>query len=141
MEKPYSVTENTINVQTGRPKLRWTKKAVLESALQYTDKVRWKEEVPGAYAAAQRKGWIDEACEHMVPLNPKGKWSDIEDILADAQKYQTRSEWQKKSSGAYEAAIKKGIFDDAVAHMKVVGRGWTRQEIIDKAIMFDNKST
>ena len=25
MEKPYSVTENTINVQTGRPKLRWTK--------------------------------------------------------------------------------------------------------------------
>lgn len=44
------------------------------------------------------------------------KW-DVKAILADAKKYNTRSEWLKNSAGAYYAASKYKIRERACAHM------------------------
>lgn len=97
--------------------LEWTKDKTIKSAKKYKYKVRWSEAEPGAYAAALRDGYFDEATIHMEPLNPKGKWSEKEDVLSDAKQFLSRSAWQDASVGAYEAAKNNGWFEEAVAHM------------------------
>ena len=62
-------------------------------------------------------GYLKEAVSHMKVLNPKGKWSNKKDVLADAKKYKYRHDWQDASVGAYEAAKNRGWFEEAVAHM------------------------
>lgn len=47
-----------------------------------------------------------------------------ETILAEAQKYESRSEFKTKSAGAFKAAIRLGILDEACAHMKVLRVQW-----------------
>ena len=42
----------------------------------------------GAYAAANKNGWYEEATKHMEVLNPKGKWSSKSAIIDDAKKVQ-----------------------------------------------------
>ena len=95
----------------------WTKEKSIESAKNFKHKMKWKKEEGGAYWAAIRGGYIDEATKHMEILNPKGRWSKKGHVLNDAKKYQSRSDWQKHSSGAYEAAKNNGWFQEAVAHM------------------------
>jgi predicted GIY-YIG superfamily endonuclease len=101
----------------GGATLEWTKDKVLVSAKKEKHKVRWRENECGAYAAALRDGYFEEATAHMEVLNPKGKWSEKEDVLADAKQYDYRHDWQDASVGAYEAAKKNGWFEEAVAHM------------------------
>ena len=101
----------------GGATLEWTKHKVLDSAKKEKYKVRWKENEPGAYAAARNGGYLKEAVAHMVVLNPKGKWSEKKDVLADSKKYKYRHDWQDASVGAYEAAKNNGWFEEAIAHM------------------------
>ena len=48
------------------------------------------------------------------------KWNKA-NVLADAKKYKTIGEWQKKSSSAYTAASRKQWMSEATAHMEVLG--------------------
>ena len=101
----------------GGSTLEWTKEKVSISAKKEKLKMIWKKKYPGAYAAALRGGYLEEVTIHMPILNPKGKWKEKEDVLADANKYPSRSEWQFASVGAYESAKLYGWFEEAVAHM------------------------
>jgi len=117
-------------VLKSRP-LKWTKEAVLRDAKEYSSKPEWRRNSGGAYTAAKKKGWYKQATAHMSTLNPIGKWMSKSSVIADAQKYQTRSGWMKASSGAYEAAKKLKCFDEAVAHMKVQRKRWTIEDVIN----------
>jgi hypothetical protein len=49
------------------------------------------------------------------------KWTP-DTILAEAKKYQTRSEWKKNSGGSYTAAQERGLLSMATSHMsKILG--------------------
>lgn len=113
----YSLLNKNLGGGLGGSTLEWTKKKVLNSAKKENFKTRWKENEPGAYAAARNGGYLEEAVAHMTVLNPKGKWSKKENILKDEKKYPSRNKWQKASPGAYEASKKNNWFQDAVAHM------------------------
>ena len=71
----------------------------------------------------------------MTVLNPKGKWSDEKTIINEAKKYSSKSEWQDKSVGSYEAAKRLGIFEKASKHMKRPKTiiKWTKQAILKDA--------
>jgi hypothetical protein len=112
--------KHDVFVRKGGQKLRWTVERIIEDAANYSTKPEWKAASSGAYMAARRLGCFEQATVHMSVLNPKGKWSTKQAVLADARKYQTRAEWGKKSCGAYEAAKNYGWFDEAIAHMKVL---------------------
>jgi len=122
--------------------LEWTKDKVLVSAKKEKYKVRWSENEPGAYAAALRDGYFEEATSHMEILNPKGKWSNKGKVLADAKKFLSRSAWQKASVGAYEAAKKNGWFDEATAHMTRpdMTQKWTKAAVKKEAKKYKFKS-
>jgi predicted GIY-YIG superfamily endonuclease len=114
--------KHDVFVRKGEQKLLWTVERVVEDAANYSTKPEWKAASSGAYMAARRLGCFEQATAHMSILNPKGKWSTKQAVLADARNYQTRAEWGKKSCGAYEAAKKNGWFNEAIAHMKVLRR-------------------
>ena len=53
----------------------------------------------------------------MVKPDMTMKWT-IEKIKLDALKYKTKKQWHSNSSGAYEAAKKKGVFEEVTKHMR-----------------------
>lgn len=67
-----------------------------------------------------------------------GKWT-IEKLMADALKYQTRGEWEKKSSGAYKVAMKRGIMDECCGHMTVLRKSWTYEELKADALKYQTR--
>lgn len=50
-------------------------------------------------------------------VTPAGYWTK-ERVLDEAGKYQTRTEFQKGSAGAYQKAHKEGWLEGATAHME-----------------------
>jgi hypothetical protein len=68
----------------------------------------------GAYLFAWRTGVLDEVCSHMPVL--RRKWTDQE-ILQEAQKYQTRRAFRSSQMSVYTYAGKRGILNWVCAHM------------------------
>ena len=55
-------------------------------------------------------------------------------IKQDALKYKTKTEWATNSPGAtFAASYRYGIYDECVAHMKVVRISWSKDLLIKKA--------
>jgi len=48
-----------------KPRTKRTKENCLESAKKYETRSAWMKADPNAYAAAHKKGWIDDCCAHM----------------------------------------------------------------------------
>lgn len=98
----------------------WTKKEnCLEVALKYSTRNELKKKANGAYRSALRNGWIEEICAHMAPTNRHmpGHWDVKENCRLEALKYSIRFDFQKGSSGAYEAAKRNGWMEEVCAHM------------------------
>lgn len=96
---------------------KWDKISIFENAKKFEHKVRWKEAFPGAVLASRRLGIYRQATSHMVPLSERGKWTKAA-VIEQAQKYRTKSEWHKKSTGSYEAALRGGYIEEATSHME-----------------------
>lgn len=96
----------------------WDEDMLRAEAAKYTTRVDFQKFSQNAYSAAYRKGALDTVCGHMIAQ--RENWSDREeaDVAEEALKYETRSEFQKGSSGAYTAARSRGILDEVCAHMK-----------------------
>ena len=121
---------------------KWTLESIRQDARKYETKTEWRNRSGGAYQAAKRLGVIEEVCSHMTVLNPKGRWARKEAILCEARKYTSRSQWQSESSGSYEAAKKKGIFEEAAQHMRrpeIVVK-WDSESIRNDALKFSSKT-
>jgi predicted GIY-YIG superfamily endonuclease len=95
---------------------KWSKKSVLENAKKFKIKGDWKKKFPGAVLASRNFGIYKEATKHMKILSPRGKWT-IEAILENAKKFKTQAQWRAKFSGAFDAAINRGVFKKATKHM------------------------
>ena len=86
----------------------WTLERCKKEALKYEIKKEWVEGSQSSYHAAYRNGWIKECTRHMRPLRKaKGYWT-LERCKKEASKYETVSEWQKRSSSAFHAAYRNG---------------------------------
>ena len=122
--------------------LKWTEQSIINDALKFATRRDWRLQSAGAYAQARRMGILEKACGHMTVLNPKGRWSTPEAIIQEAQKYNSKSEWQRNSSGSYEAAKKLNIFDAAVMHMSrpSISTKWDDASIKDDALNYTSKS-
>ncbi len=96
----------------------WTKSRIRETAKPFQQRAQFKEAYPSAYAAARRKGILDNVCAHMQsPMRPSGYWAE-ENIFRAAKSFTTRSEFKKYHSRAVAKARELGIIDKVCAHMK-----------------------
>jgi hypothetical protein len=71
-------------IRVNSPKDYWTLERCKEDAFKYKTKTEWKEKSSAIYAAAHKKGWIEECCVHMIVL--RQRWT-LEKCKEDALKY------------------------------------------------------
>ena len=103
----------------------WTFDKVKQEAEKYNTKSEFSKVSPGAYASAQKFNWLDDVTNHMKPVKGFGYWT-FDKVKQEAEKYNTKTEFQKGSSGAYIVAKKNNWFDDVTKHMGVVGNKFNR---------------
>lgn len=94
--------------------ITWTFDRVKEEALKFSNRSDFQKGSNGAYSSANRNGWSDEVCSHMVILIKRWTFDKVE---AEALKFINRSGFQKGSNGAYCAAHRNGWLDKVCSHM------------------------
>ncbi len=100
----------------------WTYDDAKQIASKYDNLKKFTEEQPKAARAIYRNKWND-LLNHME----RGfRWWTDDEILQDALKYGSRSEWQRNGGSAYNAALSRGILDQATRHMKYLGNLYHR---------------
>lgn len=75
--------------------------------------------------------------------HPKGYWKNRANMMAEAKKYSTKEEFQKKNSYAFIAAHKYGYIDemDWMIKQKQHKKGyWTYRRIEEEALKYDTKT-
>lgn len=78
----------------------WSKSRIKDTAKSFQTRTKFKDAHPSAYAAALRKGILDEVCAHIQnPMHPSGYWTE-ENIFRAAKSFTTRSEFKKYHSRA-----------------------------------------
>jgi hypothetical protein len=75
-------------------------------AKKYRTQTEWKKKSLSGYRAAQKYGWLQEACKYMKLI--KGRWQIKKNVMDDAKKYKTRTEWSVNSGAAYGSALNHG---------------------------------
>ena len=101
-----------------KPNGYWNKELLLSEAKKWNTVKEWRELGEG-YSRAKSLGCYDECISHMKQdKKPFGYWEVKENVLAEALKYKTKSEWQEKSNGSMKAARKNGWLDECTNHMK-----------------------
>ena len=122
-------------------KKKWTLEACKKDALQYETRNSWVKNSAAGYGAAQKNGWIDECCEHMVELHKPYNYWTLETCKEDALKYTSKSEWSKNSGSAYVVATKNKWLDECCGHMEILwAKKWTLETCREDALKYNTKS-
>lgn len=98
-------------------KKRWNKLLCTKEALRYKTKSEFNRGSVGAYTHALKHGYLDEICTHMG-IKWQKKWTNKKDCHSEALKYQNRSDFQRKSNGAYTYALRHDFLDEICTHME-----------------------
>jgi len=100
-----------------KEKARWTEEKILECAKKFKTRSEFQNKSKGAYLSALRKGILEKVCAHMErQIAPRGHW-DLKNCQAEAEKYESRSEFQNASGSAYNSALEHGWLDEICGHM------------------------
>ena len=107
-----------------KPPRYWTKERCASHANKYQHRNDFFLHVPTAYRSAQRNGWLDDICAHMVyQVLPRNYWTK-ERVQKEANKYTSRTKFLNAAKSAYGAAQSNGWLDEVCQHMTVVDHGW-----------------
>lgn len=135
-------------------------------AQKYTTRQSFREKSNAAYQLAMKRGILDTICHFMpnhgymvrhieFPLKKttftegqahkryrtQRKYWTLEHLIKEAQKYNSRTSFQKGSSGAYSAAAKEGLLDIVCAHLPSKIRHRSKEEIAEIAKKYDCRSS
>lgn len=84
----------------------WTKDRCFEESLKYKYRSEFQKKSQSAYRSAQKNGWLNEVCSHMILVRkPKGHWT-FEECKKESLKYRNKNDFQKNNSSAYSASYK-----------------------------------
>lgn len=105
---------------------RYTEQDIAEIASIYDDYYSFRENYPNLCAIAISRGIIDRICSHMSIQRKVSKKYDEplnkENCIIRAQKYRTRSAFQKSEDGRfYNYALRNGFLDEICGHMERIG--------------------
>lgn len=95
----------------------WTKERCIQEAKKYKTRGEWSLN-SNSYKTARLRGWADECTTHMKRIiKPQGYWDIKENVLEEAKKYKTKSDWAKKQQTSYSKACKFGWLNESTKHM------------------------
>lgn len=111
---------------------------------KYNSFAEWKKSYPEAYKDAHTQGMLEmisNLCgwKYIKRSNkPEGYWT-FDLCNTEALKYKNRSEFSKKSAGAYQVAYKNNWLDEICSHMEVKKKSnnyWTFELCNKEAIKY-----
>ena len=120
----------------------WTKELVLEKALMYQRRREFKLNSGDAYSFAWKNGFLNEVCSHMIMIKPKGYWT-FKNCQEEALKYNSRSEFKRKSSSAYGISYNNVWLDEVCKHMILISNPmyyWNFENCQTHALNYSNKT-
>ena len=131
------------NPTKGAP-TKWTFDIVQQEASLYQSRTAFMKGSTGAYSAALRNGWLDQACSHMSRPSVNKKWT-FEIVHQQASLYSTRNAFLKGSNNAYNAARNNGWLDEVCSHMVAAPRPgaptkWTFDVVHREALNYQTRS-
>jgi hypothetical protein len=124
-----------------KTRLKWDREAINKAIKECKTLTEFRKVYPGAYAAAVRYNWKDLYSSLPRETTPQGYWT-LEKLQQEASKYQSRTEFQKGSQGAYTKAHRIGCLDEICRHMKPTQHPsgyWTRERILRTAKRYKSR--
>jgi len=96
----------------------WTKEKCKEVAEFFSNRKEFGDVYSSAYGACRKNKWLDDVCAHMKKkeIKPKGYWTK-ERCKEESVRYESRSEFQKKSTTAYQISLRRKWLDEICEHM------------------------
>jgi len=117
-------------------RIRWTDELIAARASKYKTRKAFEQGDRNAYAAADRRGILDQVCAHMIAQ--RVEWTD-EMLAAKAREYGTRGAFKKGCLNAYDAALRHGIMDQICSHMEAQLTEWTPEDIAEEALNYESR--
>ena len=123
--------------------LKWTFEKCKEESLKYKTKKEFYKNNNSAYNSAIKNNWLDILCNHMKTkkVHKFGYWTK-EKCREESEKFKTRTELYKKSTGAYNAMLKNGWLDELCFDLKTKKKNgyWTKDLCKKEALKYKNKT-
>ena len=105
-------------VNDKKPNGYWNSERCKQEALKYKTRMEFGDSNGAAYNASKRLNILEEVCAHMEQIKyPKGHWT-IENLRAEALKYDNKVDFRKKSNPAFLTASRKKVLDEICSHME-----------------------
>ena len=102
---------------------KWTKEQILEYAKSCSNLTEFRKNNSIYFASRRHK--LTESIKLLFPEPNYTKWGNKDEITKEAKKFNSRSEFRKKSKGAYESARKNGWLDDVYKEIPIKKNQWT----------------
>ena len=100
-----------------KPSGYWTKERCQVESLKYQTRGEFQILSDSVYQISRRNKWLDDICSHMEEIKKPNRYWTKEKCQEEASKYNTKSEYNKKSKSAYGSSWKNGWLDEVCSHM------------------------
>ena len=100
-------------------RIQWNLAKVKAEAKKYNTRTEFFKNSSSAYYWAKKNKHLDKVCTHMTKAIGANRscWS-LEQLKAEAKKYNSPTEFKEESPYAYKCALRTGILNHICAHMK-----------------------
>lgn len=116
-------------------------------ARKYKTRSEWQQGDSGSYTKAHKKGWKEECCKHMErPIRKTlGYWT-FDKVKESALRYNTKREWYKHDTQAYNVASRNNWLEGCYDHMNINIRKknskgyWSLERCKEESLKYNTKS-
>jgi len=134
-------------MKTKHQKGYWNiKKNVIEESKKFNTRTEFKKNSGNAYNSAREHKWLDEMewLSNKNDKHPKGYWKIKENIMNEAKKYSSNSEFKENNLTAFLSAYKYGYMREMTWIHKKKKRHtngwWTYNRIEQEALKYNTKT-
>ena len=118
---------------------KWNKKTCYQEAKKYNSRSEFQKGCMSAYNVALKNGWLDNYNWFVEKQKPSGYWTE-QTCYQEAQKYNSRSEFNKGCVSAYDVACKNGWLDNYTwFSVSKTSKKWTEQTCYQEALKYKSR--
>ena len=112
---------NWVSPKKTKPNGYWTPETIFEESKKYKTTLEWKKNSSSSYSMSFKfEGLYSKCLDEMGITRPKpiGFWDIKQNVLEEALKFKSKTEWQEKSNGSMKSARKNDWLEECCQHMK-----------------------
>ena len=120
---------------------KWYYETCYQEAQKYNSRSEFYKGNSSAYTVALKNGWLDNYTWFIEKQKPSGYWT-YETCLEEAQKYNSRSEFEKGCGTAYQVARENNWLDNYnwFTEKKKPSGYWNKQTCLEEAQKYNSRN-